>query len=270
MVGTGNTYYGELDNLTSSLVGVAVDPSQRGRGHGHGLLSHACAIAAAAARTTLILETKIPFDDLATHPHRRFAAAAGFTLSNVEVVRDLALPVDDATIAGWSHRAAERAAGYRVETFVNDVPAELLPSLCALHGQLGVDAPTGEVEWEEEVSTPEMFVRSRADMVAAGRTVLETVAIAPGGTVAAYSTIMVPPSPCRDASQWGTFVHREHRGHRLGLAVKAANLRALQQSYPRRQRIRTQNAETNQWMIAINELMGFEPVEASVELVRRR
>jgi hypothetical protein len=34
------------------------------------------------------------------------------------------------------------------------------------------------------------------------------------------------------AYQWGTSVRPDHRGHRLGLAVKAANLRLLQETHP--------------------------------------
>ena len=94
------------------------------------------------------------------------------------------------------------------------------------------------------------------------------MAITDDGLVAAHSTISVPGHGKTDASQWGTFVHREHRGHRLGLATKAANLLAVQRAHPAMRRIVTQNAETNQWMIAVNEQMGFEPVEASMEFVR--
>ena len=80
----------------------------------------------------------------------------------------------------------------------------------------------------------------------------------------------MPPAGGRtDVSQWGTFVHREHRGRRLGMAIKAANLRAVQDAHPEMRRVVTQNAETNDWMVAINEQMGFEPVEASVEMVKR-
>ena len=68
-----------------------------------------------------------------------------------------------------------------------------MPDLVVLIGQLAVDAPTGDVDWEEERISPERFQENRASLVAAGRTIYETVAIAPDGTVAAQSTISVPP-----------------------------------------------------------------------------
>ena len=117
--------------------------------------------------------------------------------------------------------------------------------------------------------TPERFAEHQATIKAMGRTVLETLAIAPDGTVAAQSTLSIPLDDSGDVWQWGTFVHREHRGRRLGLATKAANLRALQTRFPGTKRIVTQNGETNDYMVSINVLMGFELVEASAEFVRR-
>ena len=58
----------------------------------------------------------------------------------------------------------------------------------------------------------------------------------------------------------GTLVRRDHRGHRLGTAVKIANLRALQQARPEATEVKTQNAETNAWMVGINVRLGFGPV----------
>ena len=56
-----------------------------------------------------------------------------------------------------------------------------------------------------------------------------------------------------------TVVHPEHRGHRLGLAVKLANLEALAGSRARDVRlIVTGNAAVNAPMIAVNDMMGFE------------
>ena len=69
--------------------------------------------------------------------------------------------------------------------------------------------------------------------------------------------------------QWGTLVGREHRGHRLGLATKAVNLRAVQAARDDLTLVTTQNAEVNDHMVAINELMGFRPVEAHAEFVKR-
>ena len=69
--------------------------------------------------------------------------------------------------------------------------------------------------------------------------------------------------------QWGTFVHREHRGHRLGLATKAVNLRAVQAARGDLTLVITENGETNDYMVSINERMGFEPIEVSAEFVKR-
>jgi hypothetical protein len=69
--------------------------------------------------------------------------------------------------------------------------------------------------------------------------------------------------------QWGTFVHREHRGHKLGLATKAVNLRAVQAARNDLTLVLTQNAETNDHMVSINEQMGFRPIEVAAEFVKR-
>jgi RimJ/RimL family protein N-acetyltransferase len=87
------------------------------------------------------------------------------------------------------------------------------------------------------------------------------------GQVVAQSDIVVPPAT-RVAHQLGTFVHRAHRGHRLGTAVKVANLAALVQGHPEVTAVSTQNAETNRWMVAINERLGFVPKGLCPEFVR--
>lgn len=60
-----------------------------------------------------------------------------------------------------------------------------------------------------------------------------------------------------DVEQWGTIVRGEHRGHRLGLAIKAANLQYLAEVCPGARRIDTINAEVNDAMISVNETLGF-------------
>jgi GNAT superfamily N-acetyltransferase len=58
-------------------------------------------------------------------------------------------------------------------------------------------------------------------------------------------------------------VHREHRGHGLGVATKAVDLRAVQAARRDLTLLTTQNAETNTYMVAINERMGFRPIEVA-------
>ncbi len=60
----------------------------------------------------------------------------------------------------------------------------------------------------------------------------------------------------------------DHRGHRLGAAVKVANLRALQRERPDVTVVQTENAETNAFMVSINERLGFEVVAVSPSFAR--
>ena len=145
----------------------------------------------------------------------------------------------------------------------------LRPSFVDLQNQLIVDAPTGDIDFEAGAITVEIYEDHVRTRKATGRRTLVTVAVRDGQAVA-HSTLSVPPG--RDAlphvQQWGTYVHRDHRGHRLGLAVKAANLRAVQERFPERTVLSTTNSPANRPMLAINEMMGFRPVESSVEFVR--
>lgn len=270
LVAVGTFFAGLMDNLDKCWVGVAVDPDAQGRGRGREMLEVLEKVAADEGRTTVMAEIKLPFEEIATHRNRRFSEEAGYSFSNVEIVRHLDLPVPAADLERWSAQSAVKHAGYQVQTHPDVIPEELIESFAAIFGQLAVDAPTGEVDWEEEVMTVERLRDAERMFIESGRRVYCTLAVAPDGSVAAYSTIVVPPAGGRtDASQWGTFVGRGHRGRRLGMATKAANLRAVQDAHPEIRRIVTQNAETNDWMVSINEEMGFEPVEASVEMVKR-
>jgi GNAT superfamily N-acetyltransferase len=269
LLGTCEAWFPLLDNLDKVYAGLHVDPPVRRRGVGRALVAELETRATADGRTMLLTDSKIPSGERETHPYRRFAEVCGFQYSNVEVVRHLALPVPEERLREWADEAAARHDGYRIETFVDDeFPDELAESLCLLMGQLAVDAPTGLVDFEEEAMTPERLEERYATAAAMGRSVFETVALSRDGIVAAQSTLAVATGPSPDVFQWGTFVHREHRGHKLGLAVKVANLRAVQDAYPAKQRISTQNAETNDFMVNINKQMGFVPVEDSTEWIK--
>mgnify|MGYP006201073141 CR=1 FL=1 len=103
---------------------------------------------------------------------------------------------------------------------------------------------------------------------AAGRVKYTTVAVAEDGQLAGFTELIMSEHDPGRVFQWGTLVRPEHRGHRLGMATKAHNLRAVQQAYPGLSRVTTQNGETNSYMVSINETMGFVPVEVSAEFFK--
>jgi len=69
--------------------------------------------------------------------------------------------------------------------------------------------------------------------------------------------------------QWGTLVHPAHRGHRLGMAVKCAQVRAISTMFPDKRLITTTNAETNAAMVGINEALGFRVHEVYGDFQKR-
>ena len=63
------------------------------------------------------------------------------------------------------------------------------------------------------------------------------------------------------ASRSDTVVLDEHRGHRLGLAVKLANLRTLAEELPDITAVRGPGRPSTTHMLAINREPGFRVVE---------
>lgn len=269
MVGNAVMWSFLLDNVDKAAGFVNVDVPDRRRGIGRALFEALERLAKEDGRSLMMTDTVLPFDDRETHAHRRFAEACGYELSDFEVIRHLPLPVPDEQIQEWVDEAAPRHDGYRIETFVGAVPDDLVESLCLLLGQLAVDAPTGLIDFEEEAVTPQRYAEILATTDAMGRARYETVALTPDRQVVAQSTLAVPLGANTKVYQWGTFVHREHRGHRLGLATKAVNLRAVQAARSDLTLVTTQNGETNDYMVSINERMGFQPIEVSAEFVKR-
>jgi GNAT superfamily N-acetyltransferase len=269
MISTAVLWSPLLDNPDKAYFKVDVDVPERRRGVGTAVLERLEQVAKADGRQLMIGDSTVPFAERETHGYLRFAEACGFELSNYEVVRHLPLPVPDETIQGWLDEAAPHHEGYTFETFVNEIPDDLLGPLCTLMGQLAVDAPTGVVDFDEEVVTPERFAEMLQSVKAMSRARYETLALTADREVVAHSTLAVPLTESTTVYQWGTFVHRAHRGHKLGLAAKAVNLRAAQAFRDDLTLVTTQNAETNDFMVSINERMGFEPVEVAAEFVKR-
>jgi GNAT superfamily N-acetyltransferase len=266
MVAGGLVDLSLMDNLDKAFVFPAVEPELRGRGFGGMLLEALVEHAGDNGRSQVTGMTAVPFEERYSSGILRFADKHGFRLANTEIMRILRLPVPDGLLEEVRRESAARHGGYEIETYVDDLPEQYLPSYCHLRNQLALDAPTGDLDFEEEASTPETIRQRLERNKRSGRTTYLSLAVLDGEAVA-HSDIAVPPSGT-ESHQLGTLVRRDHRGHRLGAAVKVANLEALQRDRPDITEVHTQNAETNEWMVRINERLGFEPVAVCPEFLR--
>lgn len=264
-VGSSLLFVPAQDNLEKVYADLDVTPSHRRRGAGTALVEHAIERVRELGRATLFFETLTPggIDD--EHEYARFAKSRGFGPAWREIVRHLPLPVPDEWLAALAEAAAARHTDYRIETHVGTVPEQLLPGLADLMSLLMVDAPTGDAEFEPEAITPDRLRRICAREAEQGRIRLTSLAIERSSGVVAAETELLFDDTLDPVTQEGTYVHREHRGHRLGMAVKAANLQRLQRDYPGRPFVHTTNADTNERMVSINLQLGFEVVETLTE-----
>lgn len=267
-VGWSQLFFPERDNLDKSWFNLDVDPQFRRQGVGSALLEWTEERARAGGRQLLLGEVYAPVGDRETHADREFALKRGYSVASVEIVRSLPLPVDADLLAGQRQKAAEAMGDeYEVTVHVDGVPDELRQGVCDASNRLILDAPTGDVDFEPESMTVEDYQTMLDHQRATGRTLVTAVARHTGsGVVAAYTDLVYPTADRDIVFQWGTLVLPEHRGHRLGMAVKVANLEELARIAPGRRSVQTMNDEQNPWMVRINVDLGFQIIEEALSM----
>jgi GNAT superfamily N-acetyltransferase len=256
------------DDADTTWVRTQVLPGFRGRGIGRALLAtvertfpqtrKVIAYVGGTERGGARLASPTGFGSIsADAPETRFMQAAGYRFEQVERLSRLALPIDglDALVA-----AARAASGddYRIHTWSGRTPERWLEDRALLATRMSTDAPSAGLEEPEDVWTVER-VRD-ADERAETNPRMRVVAAAehvPSGHLVGYTMLSVPRGRHRAVDQWSTLVLREHRGHRLGMLLKVANLAHLAEVAPGHPSVITFNAEENRPMLAVNEQLGF-------------
>ncbi|HET9498644.1 MAG TPA: GNAT family N-acetyltransferase [Marmoricola sp.] len=260
------------DNLRQAQVSVGVHPDRWRQGVGTALLHDLERIARDAGRTVLVGETSYPYDGPADGrgtPGVEFATAHGFTLGLGDVQRVLDLPVASSRLDALAASVAAKHEGYTFRQVTSPVPDDIALALGELRAGVDSEAPMGEIEREPELVDLDRIREDEAAMAEMGRVRYATVAFAPDGSPAGYTEYVVPEHDRPWIFQWGTLVWREHRGHGLGLATKVRNTAWVQREHPDRTVVRTWNADVNAPMIAVNEAMGFRPVDRLGEFQKR-
>ena len=170
--------------------------------------------------------------------------------------------LDDAQLSRLKEDATAHSADYSLLQWEGPAPAEILDDLAVLHSRMTIDAPLEDLDWEPENWTPERYREREQRVVANGQVCLCTVARHdPSGQIVALTDIGLTNDLPEIAYQWATIVLPSHRGHRLGMLVKLANLAYLRSSRPQVRTLNTWNAAINDHMVSINEAIGFRAVE---------
>jgi RimJ/RimL family protein N-acetyltransferase len=251
----------DQENVTLGGIAIGVPPALRRRGIGTALLAHCRAQARAAGRTALFGTAVVGSTGLGStglgSAGEAFARAAGAAGGLTEVRRVLlAADLTPERLAGLRAEAAERAAGYSLVSWTGPTPAEHADQVARLNDVMA-DAPR-----EATVEAPSFDrdrLRASEERMGAPGFRLYSVAARhdESGRLVAVSQAMTEPQRPGLAFQGITAVDRPHRGHRLGLLVKAAMHQWLADAEPGLREVYTFNSQSNGHMIAINERLGF-------------
>lgn len=273
--GRGYASRGLLEATTVAQVDVMVLPAARGRGVGSALADdligrmrergattfQAWVGHRAGAGPTIAPPTgfgAVPADSSEV----RLLERLGFGLEQVERMSELRLR--EAHAALESHVADAEAHAlprYRVETWEGRTPTDRVASLASLHARMSTDAPSADLAHEAEAWDAERLHRYESSQVDGGRSLLRAIAVDASTDAVVAFTTLVGAGGGAPWYQHDTLVHGEHRGHRLGMLVKAANLLSLGDREPAAI-VRTWNAEENRPMLRVNEALGFVPIRS--------
>lgn len=256
----------QLENTGNASVNLVVRPAYRRRGVGRALHEYARRLLTERGRERMIAVTVGPLPDGPDRPDPGggFATAMGAKVALPEVRRRLEIDtLDHAALDALLAGARQRAAGYRTVGWQAYAPEEHLADLSYLDGRLLMDVPLGELTMEpERVDAERIRATERAHDVWGRRRYHQGVLHAASGRLVAWTMIDLHAETRSHAFQQITIVDPEHRGRRLGLLVKIENLRHVLAHEPELRHIDTWNAADNTHMIAINEQLGFRPMDA--------
>jgi GNAT superfamily N-acetyltransferase len=245
------------DNTDAAGARGHVHPDHRRQGVGTALLEAALDLARAEGRT------RITSGAFTTSPGLAFLAARGFSADGVGRLQVRRLDLHDTPRSRWDRlhdEAAAHATGYELERMVGPAAGDRLDDLVALHEAIN-DAPVDDPDDEPDVWTTERVRRYDAAMAARRQTTYRVLARhRVTGAWAGMSLLCVDEFLPTVAFQEDTTVVRDHRGHRLGLLMKAEMLRWLTDERPEVAATDTWNAVDNHHMIAVNERLGCRVV----------
>lgn len=248
----GIAFFGyQLDsNPNLTYVDIAFGAEGRARGAEDALFEEAM------RRTAELGRTRLAYANPETMEPAAFAERHGgkYTDTALTSVLDLS-KIDRGRYEAWSEPSAKNSE-YTLVRWIGRCPDELAESYCSALDAMS-DQPMGEFEYEFSKNDVERLRFVEGQQAQHGREYVQ-VALDPKGNVAGFNKLMVRQDEPEYADIWDTGVVRAHRGHGLGLRLKAAASLWLLEEQPRARWVRTFNNEENEWMLRVNRTLGYQ------------
>lgn len=252
------------DNQDLAWFYLTIHPTHRRRGHGSEFLAQVTQVSREAGRT------KIGGNGFEATATEAFAGRHGYTLAQVEVNRVLHLDTMSPGTAKAAYTQAEPLANdYDLIRVAGRTPTELLPAVAELTSALN-DAPLDDLEVEDEHFPAERIEDYESATLESGFRLYRMLARhRESGALAGHTIVTVDAESPQLARQDDTSVVRTHRGHRLGLLLKAGMMLWLAEAEPQLTTIYTWNAESNDHMILVNDRLGYRAMGRELAFQRR-
>jgi len=263
VTGVLEVYLPHWDNTHVGSVEVTVDPLARRQGLGRRLFEVGVELIRADGRTVVLAGC------WEQTPGVGFLKAMGLDRAADEVQRTQNLLTLDWVRLDREHAAAEsRASGYELVRMPGATPDDMLSEVARMTEAIN-DAPTDDLDIEDEVFSPERIRAFEGAQLALGRRIYRLVARERDtGVLAGHTMVAVESERPWHGWQLDTSVQRSHRGHRLGLYLKTAMLHWLRDEQSQLRTIDTWNAASNAHMIGVNEILGYRVVAHATEWQR--
>ncbi|HET6212422.1 MAG TPA: GNAT family N-acetyltransferase [Micromonosporaceae bacterium] len=251
-IGVLEIWLGRWDNLHLGAIDVTVDPVVRRQGIGRQLFEAGVQRVVDAGRRVVLAGSRDLPAALA------FAKEMGLDRAYEEVHRRQDVRTLDWARPDREYAAAQpKASGYEFLRISGAAPEDMIEDVALMTAAIN-DAPTDDLDMEDEVFTPERIRVFDAAQQARNRRMYRLVARERAtGVLAGHTVVGVEGERPWHAWQYDTSVVRAHRGHRLGLLLKVGMLRWLAEEEPQLRTLDTENAASNAHMIGVNELLGY-------------
>ena len=167
---------------------------------------------------------------------------------------------------GWPPRSRPSTPTTGSRRGRTGIPEPFVDGYCRLARRSTTRRRWATSTWEPEVWSAERVTGRDDRFLTTGRRQFGVLAYAADGTCVVAPRLFVNEVAAWRALQGGTLVLPEHRGHRLGMAVKIANQMAVRAAFPECRYVFTSNAGVNAPMNAVNDVLGFRDASEALEM----